>query len=90
MNKSNSLIIGASILLGFVILGVFLKLTFSEKSLPTTGDASAVGSYEMIAVNKNNIIIFDKQSGDYWRKFISDSEGPTEWTKEQSPVSNVK
>jgi hypothetical protein len=90
MNKGNSLIIGASILLGFVILGVFLKLTFLEEGSPTTSGASTAGTYEMIAVNKNNIIIFDKQSGEYWRKYISDSEGPTEWTKEQSPVSNSK
>ncbi|KUP25370.1 hypothetical protein [Paenibacillus sp. DMB5] len=90
MNKGNSLIIGTSILVGFLILGVFLKLTFSEKGSPTTIEASTTGIYEMIAVNKNNIIIFNKQNGEYWRKFISDSEGPTEWTKEPSPVSNTK
>jgi hypothetical protein len=44
----------------------------------------------MIAVNKNNIIIFDKKSGEYWRKFIPDSEGPTQWTKEATPVINAK
>jgi hypothetical protein len=90
MNKSSSLIIGFSIVLGFLIVGVFLKLAFSEKNSPTADDVSTVGAYEMIAINKNNIIIFDKQSGEYWRKFISDSEGPTEWTKEPSPVSNAK
>jgi hypothetical protein len=93
MNKSNSLIIGFSILLGFTILGYFVLLSFGGKS--STGVTSPITGltgqrYEMITANKNNIIIFDKQSGEYWRKFIPDNEGPTEWVKEPSPVSIAK
>ncbi|RCW49346.1 hypothetical protein [Paenibacillus prosopidis] len=93
MNKSSSLIIAFSIVLGFVILGAFVKVTFSDSPIAvdsTKVNNSNVGAYEMFAVNKNNIIIFDKQSGEYWRKFIPESEGPTEWRKEPSPVSNAK
>jgi hypothetical protein len=99
MNKSNSLIIGFSILLGFTILGYFVLLSFGGKSStgvtsPITGLTGLTGltgqRYEMITANKNNIIIFDKQSGEYWRKFIPDNEGPTEWVKEPSPVSIAK
>lgn len=42
--------------------------------------------YEMISPNDSNIIIFDKQSGDYWRKYIETGEGPTEWEKQTSPI----
>lgn len=90
MNKSNSLIIGSSILLGFVILGCMVMVTFSGKSSTVTSGLTNEGRYEMITANKNNIIIFDKQSGDYWRKFIPENEGPKEWTKETSPLSNEK
>jgi hypothetical protein len=90
MNKSNSLIIAFSIVVGFVILRGFVKWTFSEKGSSMIGNSSNVGVYEMIVANNNNIIIFDKQSGEYWRKFIPESEGPSEWTKEPSPISNAK
>lgn len=36
----------------------------------------------MISPNESNIIIFDSKTGDYWRKFIENNEGPTDWTKE--------
>jgi hypothetical protein len=95
VNKSNSMIIGSSILLGFIILGCFVMLTFGGKSstvatLGSEKNSTNASRYEMITANKNNIIIFDKQTGEYWRKFIPDSEGPSEWTKEPSPVSNAK
>jgi hypothetical protein len=43
--------------------------------------------YDLISVNDNNIIIFDKQSGEYWRKYIESNEGPTEWEKQESPIN---
>ncbi|MGI8314233.1 hypothetical protein [Halobacillus mangrovi] len=43
--------------------------------------------YEIISANESNLIIFDKESGEYWRKAIAPSEGPAEWEMEESPVS---
>lgn len=43
--------------------------------------------YELISPNDSNIIIFDKQSGDYFSKYIEPNEGPTEWQKQKSPIS---
>ncbi|MEH7887317.1 hypothetical protein V7654_23785, partial [Bacillus sp. JJ1609] len=42
--------------------------------------------YEFISANEQNLIIFDKKTGDYWRKYIEVNEGPSEWEKQQSPV----
>lgn len=42
--------------------------------------------YEFISANEQNLIIFDKKTGDYWRKYIEVNEGPTEWERQQSPV----
>lgn len=41
--------------------------------------------YELIVVNENNIIFFDKESGEHWRKFIDSEEGPTNWEKQRDP-----
>ena len=43
--------------------------------------------YELISANDNNLIIFDKETGEYWRKFIELNEGPTDWEKQTSPIS---
>ncbi|TYS14151.1 hypothetical protein FZC78_20130 [Rossellomorea vietnamensis] len=42
--------------------------------------------YEFISANEQNVILFDKKTGDYWRKFIEPNEGPTEWEKQPSPL----
>ena len=43
--------------------------------------------YEFLTPNESNIIIFDKQTGEYWRKFIDSNEGPTEWEKQDTPIT---
>ena len=39
---------------------------------------------EMISANDTNIIIFDKQTGRYWRKFIEPNAISTQWTEEET------
>jgi hypothetical protein len=58
----------------------------AEEKKYTAEMAEEKNRYELISPNDSNIIIFDKQSGDYWRKFIETSEGPTEWEKQKSPI----
>ncbi|MBK5243090.1 hypothetical protein [Clostridium sp.] len=43
--------------------------------------------YEMINAD-SNIIIFDKETGRYWRKYINTNEGPNEWTEETIDLLN--
>lgn len=57
----------------------------STKTNGTTKDEEQ-NRYELISPNDSNIIIFDKQSGEYWRKFIETNEGPTEWEKQTSSL----
>lgn len=45
--------------------------------------------YELISANESNIIIFDKQSGEHWRKFIETNGGPIDWEKHSSPISTT-
>lgn len=46
--------------------------------------------YEFISANEQNIIIFDKKTGNYWRKFIEPNEGPINWEEQESPIINTK
>ncbi|PGM55516.1 hypothetical protein [Bacillus sp. AFS053548] len=84
--KGNSTIIGAAIIIGCAILGLFLMLTFSNNKNNLSKNSNEY-KYEMIPVNENNVIIFNKETGEYWRKFLPNNEGPTKWEKEESPIS---
>ena len=41
--------------------------------------------WELVVVNKNNIILFNHSTGEYWRKFIKSDEGPIDWEKGTLP-----
>lgn len=84
--KSNSAFIGTSIIIGCAILGLFLMLTFSNNK-NNTSKISNDYKYEMIPGNENNVIIFNKETGEYWRKYLPKNEGPTNWEKEKSPIN---
>lgn len=87
MDRKSTIIISVAIILGFSILGFMLRGSIEkignsqllEKSIHETN------RYQMISANESNIIIFDTVTGEYWRKYISINEGPTEWKKEESP-----
>lgn len=46
---------------------------------------SEQNEWELIVVNENNIILFNKKSGEYWRKFIESGEGSTDWERYPLP-----
>ncbi|WP_172372377.1 hypothetical protein [Sporosarcina jiandibaonis] len=80
--------------IGIVFLGVSVLLgawvvsqSPSNNVRPSTEEQYR---YEFISANESNVIIFDKKTGDYWQKFISSSEGPTEWEKQKSPATEKK
>lgn len=80
MRKSVSFILGIAIILGFTVLGLFVMIAFGK------GGNNNEFRYEFISANENNIIIFDKQSGEYWNKYIPSDGGPTTWEKGDSPI----
>ncbi len=79
MEQKSVIIIGIAIIVGFVILSGSVIYTFKDFG---ENDMVIKNRYEMISANETNIIIFDKETGRYWRKFIQPNEGPTEWTEE--------
>lgn len=84
MEKKSGIIIGVSIIIGFLILGGAIMYSFKDFN-----EKDVVNNrYEMISANDSNIIIFDKETGRYWRKFIGLNEGPTEWTEEKIDFFN--
>lgn len=85
MNKNllsfSIIFLGICLLLGSWLISQSLK---SEEVNTTQVEQFR---YELISPNDSNIIIFDKKSGEYWRKFIEPNEGPTDWEKQKSPIS---
>ena len=79
---------GAIIILSIAILFSASQISSAirDSSSNSNNTEDEQNRYEMISPNESNIIIFDKQSGDYWRKFIETGEGPTEWEKQTSPI----
>ncbi|WP_430786922.1 hypothetical protein VBD025_15095 [Virgibacillus flavescens] len=82
--------------ISIIFLGVCILLGswFMSQSLdrgselsPTSGDQYR---YEFISANEQNVIIFDKKTGNYWRKYIEPTEGPTNWEKQESPVKTAE
>ncbi|MGE7602356.1 hypothetical protein ACQKL5_07565 [Peribacillus sp. NPDC097675] len=84
MKKSSSIIIAVAIIIGFTILGLFLRVALEDDSKGINHE----DRYELVPVNDNNMVIFDKKSGDYWNKFIPSEEGPTDWKKGYSPIKH--
>ncbi|MBM7648721.1 hypothetical protein JOC78_001667 [Bacillus ectoiniformans] len=75
-----------------VFLGICIVLSswLISKSLAennTQNDFIEQDRYEFLIPNDQNIIIFDRETGEYWRKFIAPNEGPTEWEKQESPIT---
>ncbi len=79
MEKKSAISIGISIVIGFLILGGAIIYSFKHFTKKYIVNKNR---YEMINPNDSNIIIFDKETGRYWRKFIKSNEGPTDWTEE--------
>lgn len=84
MEKKNAIIIGASIIIGFMILGGAIIIALKDF---TQNSKVNYGRYEMIS-NDSNLIILDTATGRYWRKYINPSEGPTDWTEEATDFFN--
>ncbi|WP_419883166.1 hypothetical protein ACN6MY_05985 [Peribacillus sp. B-H-3] len=76
--------LGICILLGSWFISQSLKTQQNKQNIVTQEDKQR---YELITPNESNIILFDKKSGEYWRRFIEKDGGPTNWEKQKSPVS---
>lgn len=69
----------------WMIATVLQNTTENQTAGITQVEQNEPYKYEMITPNANNIIIFNKQTGDYWRKYIEANEGPTYWVKQSPP-----
>lgn len=60
-------------------------IAFNQSPDTVTVSQPGQNDWELIVVNENNIILFNNESGEYWRKFIESGEGPTDWEKSPLP-----
>lgn len=78
MDKQNVYVVGISIVLGFLILGLSIFLTFKDFSKI---DSVSKNRYEMLS-NCSNIIMLDTYTGRYWVKYMNPDQAPNKWTEE--------
>ena len=71
------------------IVFIGLSIIIGSGLISHSLDKTKVGKYryEFVSVGERNIIIFDKETGSYWQKLIEQSEGSTEWQKQESPIA---
>ncbi|MDD4832411.1 MAG: hypothetical protein PHI78_01930 [Clostridia bacterium] len=74
MEKKSVYMICVSIIIGFVILGLFLFFGLSVST-----------RYEVVS-HGDTLIVFDQVTGDYWQKYVPQFSGPTEWYKYSFPT----
>lgn len=85
MKKASSIIVGLSVIIGFTLLGLFIMIAVDKYSSNLASNNNEY-RYELVPANENNIIIFDRKTGEYWNKFIPSNGGPTNWEKGDSPI----
>ncbi|MFS0655838.1 hypothetical protein [Bacillus sp. 179-C3.3 HS] len=86
-SNSSSLIIGFAMIISVAILGLFLMFTFGKDSSNEVNTNNEY-RYELITTG-SNVILFDKDTGEYWKKFFDSNEGPVNWEKD-SPLDKDK
>ena len=42
--------------------------------------------YELVS-HGENLIVFDRQTGEYWVKYMATNQGPSDWEKETPPIT---
>ncbi|ANU22031.1 hypothetical protein [Planococcus donghaensis] len=83
MKRKAAVAIGFALIVS-IILSFTIGMTFGKGQNP--GIANEEHRYEFISANENNLIIFDKKTGEYWNKFIPSNEGPMDWEKGDLPI----
>ena len=84
MNRDSALIIGVSIVVGCLILG----MTGRQPGIAHTGGSTDdVGRYQVIRASDCNVMVLDTKTGRSWTKFVSSNEGPVHWFEDSPDVS---
>ena len=93
MKDKSAFIIGGSIIIGFTIFGLLLMgaleefvYSMDEYDVGRDKDYDEDTAYEIIPVGDNNLILFDKDTGAYWTKYVPPGEGPTNWEQGEYPA----
>jgi len=84
MNRDSAVIIGLSIVVGCLVLGISLR---QPGHLRGEGLPGEVGRYQIIRASDCNVIVLDTKTGRSWTKFISSTMGPEHWFEDGPDVS---
>lgn len=89
MQRNSAVIIGASIVLGFLLFGLLIRTGPANWRGPTGGASGdgEVGRYQFLRANEVSLAVLDTKTGRVWRKFIDADSGPRQWAEDGPDVS---
>lgn len=74
MQRNSALIIGLSIVLGFLLFGLLTRLRGPGET--------EVGRYQFLRANDVTLAVLDTKTGRVWMKFVGTNTGPVEWSED--------
>jgi len=84
MNRDSAMIIGISIVLGCLLLGMAGRPSGSAHGDRPSDD---VGRYQIIRASDCNVMMLDTKTGRSWTIFVSSDHGPVHWSEDSPDVS---
>ncbi|XMB86354.1 hypothetical protein RJG79_00725 [Mycoplasmatota bacterium WC44] len=94
MSRIEKVLIASNIIFLFIIVIMSFYVVSNIHSLNNTVDVTLQSDenllrYEMV-FEGSKVIVFDKITGEYWTKFEATNEGPTNWTKSEDLMIQIR
>jgi hypothetical protein len=84
MNRDSAIIIGVSIIVGCLVLGMTGR---APGTAHVDGHSEDVGRYQIIRASECNVMVLDTKTGRSWMEFVSSNQGPVHWSEDSPDVS---
>lgn len=69
----------------WIVSGAIRNIQFQQETGEVTLSQPEENKYELIVVDKNTLILFDKETGEYWRKPVEGKGTPLDWVYQPVP-----
>lgn len=73
------------LLSAWFISNAIQNIDFPVESGEVTVSQTEAYSYELIVANKETLILFNKENGEYWKKPIDSKGSPEDWGYQPAP-----
>lgn len=78
MNKNTGILQSIIVLIGLVFLGLSIVYAANILKVVDTIENTSV-RYQIVQISESNVAVIDNQTNKIYYKYISPSQGPTDW-----------